>query len=220
MSYSPALGRFLEMDPAQDIDGPNEYQLEKSSPTDSADPLGLADVGPSTGSTTGPSASPGDDLLRPAQPTTGPGTPTTKPIVQIIVGPHTPYFIVVYNGPGVPIFEQTVTIEVGDGQTVPDNVRNQEVTIEHAGKDPFKGPVGDNNCKDPNNKVYGATQEGGPPKPTNRLIDRPNFKTYPKNFTGVKRLVTTVLDPNGKVIKVIKWHVSDVKGQVGPPTID
>ena len=42
MSYSPTLGRFLETDPAEYIDGPNEYQLEESTPEDGLDPTGTA----------------------------------------------------------------------------------------------------------------------------------------------------------------------------------
>jgi hypothetical protein len=43
MGYDPAIGRFLEMDPDTDIDGPNEYQLEESNPVDSLDPTGTRD---------------------------------------------------------------------------------------------------------------------------------------------------------------------------------
>jgi len=43
MSYDPTLGRFLETDPAQYIDGPNLYQMERSNPITGLDPLGLDD---------------------------------------------------------------------------------------------------------------------------------------------------------------------------------
>jgi hypothetical protein len=41
MSYDPTLGRFVEMDPAMYIDGPNLYQMELSNPIRYVDPLGL-----------------------------------------------------------------------------------------------------------------------------------------------------------------------------------
>lgn len=40
MSYSPTIGRFLEMDPDEYIDGPNTYQLEGGNPIDFLDPSG------------------------------------------------------------------------------------------------------------------------------------------------------------------------------------
>jgi hypothetical protein len=41
MSYDPAIGRFLEMDPDTYIDGPNMYQFEKGNPINRVDPTGL-----------------------------------------------------------------------------------------------------------------------------------------------------------------------------------
>ena len=41
MSYDPTLGRFIEMDPAMYIDGPNMYQMERSNPVRLTDPFGL-----------------------------------------------------------------------------------------------------------------------------------------------------------------------------------
>jgi hypothetical protein len=41
MSYDPTLGRWLQEDPSDYIDGPNAFELEKSSPADSTDPSGL-----------------------------------------------------------------------------------------------------------------------------------------------------------------------------------
>ena len=41
MSYDPTLGRFIEMDPAMYIDGPNRYQMERSNPVRLTDPFGL-----------------------------------------------------------------------------------------------------------------------------------------------------------------------------------
>jgi hypothetical protein len=40
MSFSPTIGRFLEMDPDTDIDGPNEYQFDGSNPINRVDPTG------------------------------------------------------------------------------------------------------------------------------------------------------------------------------------
>lgn len=42
MSYSPTLGRFIQTDPEQYVDGPNLYEAERSSPLKYVDPLGLA----------------------------------------------------------------------------------------------------------------------------------------------------------------------------------
>ena len=39
--YHCTLGRFVQVDPAGDIDGPNLYQYCGSSPTGSTDPSGL-----------------------------------------------------------------------------------------------------------------------------------------------------------------------------------
>ena len=43
MSYSPAIGRWMEQDPtgAEYVDGPNLYQLEVSNPVNGVDPFGL-----------------------------------------------------------------------------------------------------------------------------------------------------------------------------------
>ena len=41
MALSPTLGRFLQMDPAEYIDGPNEYQNELSNPVNQLDSTGL-----------------------------------------------------------------------------------------------------------------------------------------------------------------------------------
>jgi hypothetical protein len=50
MGYSPTLGRFLERDPEEYVDGMNLYQSELSNPTNHLDPLGTTvevnDVGP------------------------------------------------------------------------------------------------------------------------------------------------------------------------------
>lgn len=42
MSYSPMLGRFLETDPAEYVDGPNLYEYVGSNPARFLDPFGLA----------------------------------------------------------------------------------------------------------------------------------------------------------------------------------
>jgi len=45
MSYDPSIGRWMEEDPAGDVDGSNLYQLEESNPVNRVDPTGsLAQV--------------------------------------------------------------------------------------------------------------------------------------------------------------------------------
>lgn len=58
MSYDPTLGRWIEMDPATYIDGPNMYPMERSNPVRYTDPLGLQaqPAGPATKPTSQPTA--------------------------------------------------------------------------------------------------------------------------------------------------------------------
>lgn len=68
MSYSPTLQRWMETDPEEYIDGPNLYQMERSSPVTLLDPLGMdAQAIP-----TGPDGKPIPD---PTNPINTPGGP-------------------------------------------------------------------------------------------------------------------------------------------------
>ena len=44
--YSPSLGRFLQRDPAEYLDDPNEYAYVGGSPVNLVDPSGMVDVNP------------------------------------------------------------------------------------------------------------------------------------------------------------------------------
>jgi hypothetical protein len=48
MGYSPNLGRWLERDPAEYVDGLNSYEYERSGPISRLDPLGLCTEGEKT----------------------------------------------------------------------------------------------------------------------------------------------------------------------------
>jgi hypothetical protein len=79
MSYSPTIGRFLEQDPAGDINGPNGYQLEKSNTISFVDPTGTQAQSPII-----PTDKPSKGHAPTTQPTTQPTnnnnpTPPTPP---------------------------------------------------------------------------------------------------------------------------------------------
>ena len=72
MSYSTAVGKFLERDPLGYVDGLDEYEIEKSNPVKYVDPTGHAAFqgprptkqnDPNTQPTTGPTTQPQDNSL-------------------------------------------------------------------------------------------------------------------------------------------------------------
>jgi hypothetical protein len=190
MGYSPTLGRFLQRDPNAYIDGTNLYQSASDEPTNLLDPLGLAATQPPT---TQPPVT---------QPTTQPGA------VNVVIKPG--LFQVGYGGPGLATFKQTVEITPCPCVAIPDAVRTHEKG-DHGGADPFQGPVGDNDTGDPN-KPYGGKghrPNGGDRVKANQMTDTPGFPDpYPKGWCGKKSFVTTVIGPNGDVLKTIKWSAS------------
>jgi hypothetical protein len=191
MSYSPAIGRFLEQDPTGYDDGMNPYEFVGGNPVVKVDPTGLAEQ-PAT------------------QPTTSPADP-----VQVIVGPK--LFQARYSGPGSVTFKQTVQITPCPCVSIPDAVREHE-KVDHGGKDPFEGPVADNATGDPDKPYGGKGQRpnGGDRVSAKQMTDYPNFpEPYPATWCGKKSFVTTVVGEDGKVLKTVKWSVSrDSDGNV------
>lgn len=191
MGYSPIIGRFLQRDPDGYVDALNLYQLERGNPLVTTDPSGLQ-TKPTTGPTTGPTTNPGDPI-------------------NLIVGPR--LFQVRYTGEGNVVFKQTVQISACNCQDVSDAVRQHE-KADHGGKDPFDGPVGDNASGDTSKPAgaKGARPNGGDRNNKKQMTDYPSFPDpYPSDFCGTKTFVTTVENPDGTVIKTIKWSVSQDK---------
>ena len=216
--YVDTLGRFLQQDPSQYVNGPNRYQVDVASPTSRVDPAGTATQPVTTQPVT-------------TQPVTTQPV-TTQPVTTqpVTTQPTLPYrarvipggFQIVYNGPGSPTFRQLVHIELPPGAGP-----SQEELDEHNGQDSTAGYVPDNGSGDPAN-AYGTDENGqgigqragngGEVNHPNRMTDTPGhvYHADPSpcgpgvTYQVAKDFYTEIYDNNGILIGTVHWSMSKI----------
>jgi RHS repeat-associated protein len=102
-TYDPSLGRFLQQDPAGDVNGPNTYQLEEGNSVDRVDPSGEDVAGgyPLPGMFPGmfnPPWTPPPYPYAPTPPTPPAPAPDPAPVSQWITDNIAPWFL---SNPGL-----------------------------------------------------------------------------------------------------------------------